>query len=325
MPELPEVETMRRGIAAVVGSRVVDVRCVPSRQKPIRIHPPLGQLRSRVVGRKIIGVARLGKRLAVELDCGDRLVFEPRMTGCLLVVDPPDQTYVRLIVDLQADSDRSSIGPGQEAAPGPCSPSEQAIGRRPSGCAEVDASRTAFCVRRLVFSDVRGFGVVQLLGPDEFAGQLGPQRFGPDALKISADELHRRLGCSRRAIKVALLDQRRVAGVGNIYASEILHRARVHPATPCNRLRPAQWKAIHRQMRRVLNEAISYRGCTLADGRYRTPSGEAGRFQSRLKVFQRAGQRCSQCGRAEIVRTVQAQRSTFFCPACQPLRRRWTR
>jgi formamidopyrimidine-DNA glycosylase len=158
-------------------------------------------------------------------------------------------------------------------------------------------------------------GVVRLVSPAEFAARYGADKMGPDALEISAAELRARLGASRRAIKVALLDQRALAGVGNIYASEILHRVRMHPATPCNRLTPRQWTKLRAELRRVLREALRDQGSTLSDSVYTTPAGEAGKFVRR--VYQRHGQPCLRCGRAEIQRMVQAQRSTFFCPVCQ--------
>jgi formamidopyrimidine-DNA glycosylase len=121
---------------------------------------------------------------------------------------------------------------------------------------------------------------------------------------------------------VALLDQRAVAGIGNLYASEILHRARMHPERTCDSLRPAQWRNLHSAMREVLEEAIRSEGSTLSDGTYRVGRNRPGGFQVLHRVYQRAGQRCVQCGKAEIVRTVQAQRSTFFCPWCQRINRR---
>jgi formamidopyrimidine-DNA glycosylase len=159
------------------------------------------------------------------------------------------------------------------------------------------------------------------MSPDQLARELGPDKLGPDALEITVDELRRRLGRSRRAIKVALLDQRALAGVGNLYASELLHRAGVHPAVSCNRLRADDWPKIHAAVQEVLREAIELQGSTLADGNYRTAENRPGSFQERHRVYQRAGAPCLQCGTGRIVRIVQAQRSTFFCPVCQKPKR----
>lgn len=280
MPELPEVETMRRGIAAIVGCTITRISCPKTKLRPIEIKPCLSQLRRRVEGRKIAEVSRMGKRIVLQLDSADCIVIEPRMTGRVLLAEPPNSSHLRLVLDLTGGD-----------AP------------------------------RLLFWDTRGLGVVRLLTPEEYADQLGPARLGPDALEITCDDFRRRLGPSRRPIKVALMDQRVLTGVGNLYASEILHRAGVHPALACNLLRPLQWRRIHAQMAEVLLEAIRHEGSTLSDGNYRTANNTAGGFQDQHRVYQRAGQPCLQCGKGQIVRIVQAQRSTFFCPICQRRKR----
>jgi len=280
MPELPEVETMRRGIAPIVGGRIVGVEQPPCRLRPIRIVPPFPAFRRRVKGRGIVSVSRVGKRVAVHLDSGDCVVFEPRMTGRILLAQPPDTDHLRLRFRLAGGA-----------------------------------------ARELLFWSSRGLGAVQLLGPAEFAQTYGPDRLGPDALELSPEMLREHLQLSRRAIKVALMDQTAVAGIGNIYASEICHRARVHPAAACDRLRPATWIALHDAIGEILSEAIRLNGSTLADGNYRDAQNRAGSFQNEHRVYQRAGQRCLQCGRGVIRRIVQAQRSTFYCPACQRRRR----
>ena len=129
--------------------------------------------------------------------------------------------------------------------------------------------------------------------------------------------LRERLGDSRRAIKVALLDQHALAGIGNLYASEILHRAGIHPAVPCRRLRPADWLKLHAAMGEILSAAIRHQGSTLRDGTYRIAHNRSGDYQIFHRVYSRAGESCLQCGGDRIVRIVQAQRSTFFCPSCQ--------
>lgn len=277
MPELPEVETMCRGIREIAGSRIVRIVALPCTRRPIRLVPDFGRLARRLAGQRIRSVGRLGKRIVLELKRGDRLTIEPRMTGLVLVADPPSKEHLRLRLDL-------TDGP----------------------------------VRQVWYWDRRGLGVVQLYDADQFQRWLARQPLGPDALAISAAELVQRLSASRRPIKVALLDQRAVAGIGNLYAAEILHRAGVHPAQPCDQLAPPQWDALHAAMRRVLREAIRLEGSTLADGTYRNALSRSGRYQARHRVYGRSGQRCLTCRRGQIVRIVQAQRSSFFCPVCQP-------
>jgi formamidopyrimidine-DNA glycosylase len=279
VPELPEVETMCRGIKPIVGSLIRDVRRPISGLRPITITPRLESMRRRVVGRRIAGIARAGKRVVVELDGKDRIVFEPRMTGRVLLAGPPNADHVRLVFEL-----------------------------------------TGGLASELLFWDQRGLGQVHLFSSRQFLEKLGPHRLGPDALEITPQTLRDRLGSSRRAVKVALLDQTALAGVGNLYASEILHRVGLHPETPCNGLRADEWIGLHAAMIEVLQEAIHGQGSTLADGTYRDPQNRAGGFQERHRVYQRAGLGCLQCGEARIVRLVQSQRSTFFCPHCQRLR-----
>lgn len=278
MPELPEVETMRRGIAGVIGSQIRAIVRPRSKLKPIEISPALPRFRRRAVGRTILDTGRVGKRLVLQLDRGDAIVIEPRMTGLVLVADPPNREHLRL---------------GFSLAGG---------------------------VPEFWFWDRRGLGSVRLVSADEFTGRYGPGQIGPDALHISSEELAARLGRSRREIKVALLDQKAVAGVGNLYASELLHRAGIHPRRPCDRLHGDEWRRLQAAMRQVLEEAILYEGSTLSDGTYRNALNHSGSYQHQHRVYDRAGEACRTCD-GRIVRIVQCQRSSFFCPNCQPLRR----
>jgi formamidopyrimidine-DNA glycosylase len=275
---------MRRGIAAIVGSRICGVARPKCRLKPILISPELGRLRRRVVGRTITALDRIGKRVVIRLDdprgaAGDSIVIEPRMTGLVLLADPPEEEHLRLTFHLSG---------GTES--------------------------------QLMFWDRRGLGTVRLVPASDFERRYGLHAIGPDALDVTADVLRQRLGASRREIKVALLDQKAVAGIGNLYASEILHQAGIHPKRRCHRLRNADWSALESSIRAVLEKAIRYEGSTLSDGTYRNALNEAGGFQNHHRVYDRAGRTCAACGSAQVVRIVQAQRSTFYCPSCQPAR-----
>ncbi len=280
MPELPEVETMRRGVLSIVGSRVSDVCRPKCMKRPILIAPRLDVLRRRALGKTVTAVDRIGKRVVVRLDSADALIFEPRMTGLVLLAAPPTAEHLRLQVKL-------SGGKHDE----------------------------------LLFWDRRGLGLVRLVTPAEFDALYGEGKLGPDALVLSADGLRERMHQSKREIKVALLDQRAVAGVGNLYASELLHLARIHPQKRCDRLRAEEWRRIHAAMLEVLELAIRYEGSTLGDGTYRNALNESGSYQNHHRVYDRAGDVCPSCGRATIERIVQAQRSTFFCKRCQARRK----
>lgn len=276
MPELPEVETMCRGIRGCVGGRITDVFRPRCRLKPIRITPHMTSFRRRVVGRSIADVQRWGKRVVVRLETGDKMVFEPRMTGLVLVADPPDRGHLRLRLTL-----------------------------------------TGTGVDELCFWDRRGLGSVRLLSSGEFEELETAGILGPDALSVSAGQLRDVFRTSRREVKVALLDQRALAGIGNLYASEILHVAAIHPQHRCHKISTAKWRRLHTAMRRVLLTAIRYEGSTLADGTYRNALNQTGSYQNHHRVYSRAGEKCPTCRRGEIVRFVQAQRSTFYCPRCQ--------
>lgn len=279
MPELPEVETMRRGIAPIVGCRIEGVEALACPRKPIRLAPSLEVLQRRVARAAILGVERAGKRVVVRIDGEQAIVFEPRMTGLVLLAGEPDPLYSRLQFHLSA------------------------------GAASA-----------LLYWDRRGLGSVRLLNAREFERQLGPQVLGPDALDMTGGLYHERLGNRRRPVKTALLDQKATAGIGNIYASELLFLAQIHPETPCCRLSRRGWDRLAAAARSVLEEAIRYEGSTLADGSYRNAFNQQGGYQNVHRVYAREGAPCPKCG-APIRRIVQAQRSTFFCGRCQ--RRSW--
>lgn len=168
--------------------------------------------------------------------------------------------------------------------------------------------------RELRYHDVRRFGRLWTVTEAQWQawdGQLGVE---PLSDAFSADWLVEAAGRSRVAIKVWLMDQARVVGVGNIYASEALFRARIDPRRPANALTPAELARVRDGVQTVLREAIDHRGTTFLD--YRDARGEEGAFASRLKVYDREGQPCPGC-KGHIERIVQGGRSTFFCPSCQ--------
>ena len=284
MPELPEVETMRRGLAGIVGRRIATVEFPRSRVRPLSVEPRPRTLAGRIVGRTVAAVHRRGKRIAIELAPAASagrlwLVIEPRMTGLMLVVAPPTEEHVRMRL-LCADEGSATAGV------------------------------------RILFWDRRGLGTIRLFDDAALDRACGPHKHGPDGLVVRGDDLAARLGGSRRAVKVALLDQRAVAGIGNIYAAEILFRCGIDPRTLCRRLGPGHWDRIADETRSVLAEAVDNEGSSIGDETYRTADNRVGRFQLRHRVYGREGSRCTGCPTA-IVRIVQAQRATFFCPVCQ--------
>lgn len=276
MPELPEVETMRRGILPVVGATIVAASRTPCAKRPICVKPRIDRLNKRVAGQQVKAIERLGKRVVVRIESDDRIIFEPRMTGLVLVENPPTKEHLRFRVDLKG---------------------------RP--------------IKQLLFWDRRGLGSVSLLSPAEYQAKLDGGTLGPDALDVSQEEFRQRFKNSRREIKVALLDQSAVAGIGNLYASEILHRAKLDPRARCHRLSRDQCSRIFACMIDVLEIAIQFEGSTLSDGTYRNALNQSGGYQNKHLVYDRAGEICFTCHTTPIRRIVQAQRATFFCPRCQ--------
>lgn len=276
MPELPEVETMRRGIQAAEGARVVSVK--PSRcgKRPLKLNTTWPAISRALRDKTLEKVDRHGKRLILRFSGERVLVIEPRMTGLLVTVGEPDCEHLRFEMRLRG---------------GRCT--------------------------RIAYWDQRGLGQIFLFDGEGIDAYLSPEKIGPDALTITPRQLRENLGHRSVPIKVGLLDQKAIAGVGNIYASEILHLSGIDPRRPCSDLTPKQWAEIHKQMLIVLKSAIRYEGSTLRDGTWRNTLNDPGGYQNEHRVYDRAGQRCGKCRRDTVQRIVQAQRSTYFCGRCQ--------
>lgn len=290
MPELPEVETMVRGIRPhVEGRTIVEFRAAPCRCRPLTVTPSVKQIAKRVASQTITRVRRRAKRIVLELASGDAFVIEPRMTGLMLVTDPPDVEHLRLEWRL------SPPPRGKKAGQGPLADS-------------------------FWFWDRRGLGTVRLLDQPALASLDSYEFLGPDALEMTAELWAIACRKTRRPIKVALLDQSLVAGIGNLYASEILHLAKIPPQLPAARLNARQIDLLSAATQAILAEAIRYEGSTLGDGTYRNALNQTGGYQNAHRVYDRAGEECLTCRQSTILRIVQSQRSTFFCKICQSKR-----
>ena len=286
MPELPEVETMVRGIRPhVEGRRIRHLLRCPCERKPILLEPGFDEMVARAEGRRIVRVWRRAKRVVMSLDSGDAFVIEPRMTGLMLLEDPPSVEHLRLEWQLAGRSDYRSVW----------------------------------------FWDRRGLGTIRLLDSQQQDEVLGLGNLGPDALETTAADWQTICHSSRTPIKVLMLNQKKVAGIGNLYASEILHLSRIHPETPAREISHQKLQRLAEYTVAVLELAISYEGSTLSDGTYRNALNKAGGYQNAHRVYDREGEQCPTCNRSSIVRIVQSQRSTFFCRSCQKKPRSRTR
>ena len=278
MPELPEVETMVRGIRPhVEGRKITKLVACPNSCRPLSIVPGWAELVRGCQDQVIRQVIRRAKRVVLELGSGKAISLQPRMTGLVLLADFPDRDHLRLEWKLDGKSEYQSLW----------------------------------------FWDQRGLGVVTLHTAEEYARLLTEGALGRDALRMELEDWQQFVRKTSRPIKVALLDQKLVAGIGNLYASEILHRAKIHPATVTNTLTKSQIARLAECTRFILEEAIRYEGSTLSDGTYRNTLNQSGGYQNAHQVYDRAGEPCRACTRGTVQRVVQAQRSTFFCPVCQ--------
>ncbi|MFM9960388.1 MAG: bifunctional DNA-formamidopyrimidine glycosylase/DNA-(apurinic or apyrimidinic site) lyase [Planctomycetaceae bacterium] len=280
MPELPEVETMVRGIRDVItGRSILELRACPCECRPLMLSPEFDQMARRAQGQTVTAVRRVAKRVVIDLSSRESFIIEPRMTGLMLVADPPDREHLRLEWRVSGDE------PWQ--------------------------------ARSIWFWDRRGLGVVRLCDAAELDRRLGRESLGQDALLLTPADWREVCQRTARPIKVALLDQKLVAGIGNLYASEILHVAHISPLRPATKLTRDQVRRLHEATLQVLLDAIKHEGSTLGDGTYRNALNQSGGYQNAHRVYDREADPCLTCGRGKIVRIVQAQRATFFCRACQ--------
>ena len=282
MPELPEAETIVRGIRPVVSGRRV------SRVEIVHGDVVKGtevRLRS-VTGQRITGVERRAKNVLLELSDRSVVWINLGMTGGILPLSP-------------SRAERS----------GPAGERYGRAATHPAVIFRLDRGLD------LVFDDSRRFGTVERL--DAKASSTRSSSFGPEPLDVgfTPDGLWRGLRESRTPVRSWLLDQRRIAGVGNIYAAEALHRAGIHPARRTHTVRRYEAEALHEAVREVLAGALRAGGTTIRD--YRNADGGRGEFVRNLKVYDREGLPCTRCS-TTIRRLVFGGRSAFFCPTCQP-------
>ena len=286
MPELPEVETVRRGLEpALAGARLARVE---ARRPDLRFPFPDGFVQ-RLTGARIERLDRRAKYLLAPLDRGDTLVMHLGMTGRFEVEDG-----------------RKRASPGEFVQALPPDPKHAHV------LFETEAGA------RITFYDPRRFGFMDLI-PTEgleqhpFFKGMGPEPLGPG---LTAHYLAAAFKGRKQSPKTLLLDQRIVAGLGNIYVSEALHRAGISPMKPAGKIPKKKFEPLVQSIRAVLEEAVEAGGSSISD--YASADGALGYFQHRFRVYDREGQPCPTPGcKGVILRSVQAGRSTFHCPVCQ--------
>ena len=280
LPELPEVETVVRGLRATLpGRRILAVRL----GKTDFIDDPAA-LGERLPGRRIVAVERIGKFIRVEL--------APENGSAHPAGQP--EARLHLLVHLGMTGRLAVRSPQEPVAP------------HTHGFFQLDDGQ------ELRYTDIRRFGRILLVsasGLPEFQSRLGQ-----DALFISAREFRRQLVGRRARIKALLLDQKSLRGMGNIYADESLWRARIHPERLAERLSTEEIARLHQAIRQVLRAAIKLGGSSISD--FLDAEGKPGSYQMRHRVYGREGRKCFRCG-GIIRRIIVAGRSSHFCPRCQ--------
>jgi formamidopyrimidine-DNA glycosylase len=282
MPELPEVETVRRGLLPVMEGAVIARAEV---NRPDLRWPFPDRMPDRLTGKRVTALRRRSKYILADLDSGETLLVHLGMSGRMLISGAQLGSFYH-----------------DHAAP---QKHDHVVLHLDSGA-------------RITFNDARRFGAMDLMPTDRadqhmlLAG-LGPEPFGND---FNEPYLAGRLKGRRTPIKAALLDQRVVAGLGNIYVAETLYRARISPLRHAGDLSDLQVHCLVPVIREVLAEAIEAGGSSLRD--FRQANGELGYFSKHFQVYDREGNPCETPGcTGTVTRTVQSGRSSFWCPSCQ--------
>jgi formamidopyrimidine-DNA glycosylase len=274
MPELPEVETIRRQLAPLVEGRRLRRLEILDPRWPSPLAPQ--ELTDALEGRRVERLGRRGKYLVWSFSGDVHLAQHLRMTGTVLAEPDPEPLHTRVRIEL---------GPAREP-------------------------------RRLVIVDPRRFGTGELLLGSDAAEAFFAERLGLEPFDEAFTGAHLRALArgSRAPVKAMLLDQRKIAGVGNIYADEALYRAEIHPLRPAGRLTPAQYERLRDGVLEALSAGIDARGASIDD--FRHVDGVRGSFQDRFLVHLREGEPCGRCG-APITKMVVAGRGTYVCESCQ--------
>ncbi|USQ95977.1 bifunctional DNA-formamidopyrimidine glycosylase/DNA-(apurinic or apyrimidinic site) lyase [Caulobacter sp. RL271] len=286
MPELPEVETVRRGLEPVLsGARLVRVR---ANRPDLRFPLPDGFVQ-RLTGAKILQLDRRAKYILAPLDRGDTLVMHLGMTGRFEIAAP-----------------EGTVRPGDFARE--VKPDD----KHAHVVFETEAGAT------VTYYDPRRFGFMDLIQTDRVSHHPWFATMGPEPLGegFDAKTLEKAFANRKQGPKTLLLDQRTVAGLGNIYVCEALHRAHISPFKPSGGIAPKRLPPLTTAIKDVLAEAVEVGGSSLKD--FAAADGALGYFQHRFRVYDREGEPCPTSGcKGVIAREVQAGRSTFFCPVCQ--------
>jgi len=262
MPELPEVETIRRQLNRVlVGQKIKKIES---------LHPKSLQGSSlKVAGKKIVAVKRKAKMIWIDLEGDLNLLVHLKMTGQLLLNAQPGK-HTRVVIELTKD--------------------------------------------QLIFNDLRIFGWIKAVNNQELKQYF--KKLPPDVVdkEFTLNYLRKILTSSGRAVKLVLLDQQKIGGVGNIYANDALYCAKVNPTLAARKV--SRIKELYQCVKQVINQGIKYGGSTASDENYVNALGQKGKYQTKFLVYEQQGKKCQRCG--GIIKKIKlGGRGTYFCPSCQ--------
>jgi len=278
MPELPEVESIKIDLAAkIIGKKILKVTVLEKKQF---IGDP-----QQIIGQKVERILRYGKHLSIKLTNNLYLNIHLKLTGQFLFANDVHHARFKYPIPFT----------GKNNMPG-------------------RTTRIIFEFQDgsgLFFNDLRKFGWIKIAAKPQI-----PE--GIDVLKkeFTSKYLGKVLSLTRRAIKIVLMDQKKIAGIGNIYANDSLFLARINPLKPANYLNKEEINSLYKAIKKVINEGVKDEGSSAADEAFILPDGRKGRHQKHLLIYQKDGQPCPVCG-TTIKRIKQGGRSTFYCPHCQ--------
>jgi len=281
MPELPEVETIRRGLQRKIKNK--QIKDIVVNIDKIVKKPSLGEFITKIKGKKIKEVDRRGKYIIIYLDSKDKLIVHLGMTG--LLIYPYDNKIT-----------------------------EKEINPKHNHLIFTFTDDT-----QLVFNDVRRFGKIFLVSNIEEVESITKLGVEPLEDYFTEEVFIQVLNKKKKGkIKPFLMNQKFITGLGNIYANEVLYRSNIHPLRLISSLNKKEVRNLYQQIKLVLSEAVELQGSTVADEAYRDTDGDKGKFAKKLQVYARKGEPCIKCGHSiEVVRI--EGRSSFICPQCQKL------
>lgn len=297
MPELPEIETIRLSLQkAIVGKTIKNIEV--RKPKIFKGNP------KEVIGKKIENIKRRGKILIINLSQDLSLVIHFKLTGQLLWIEKSE---------IKKFAWQSSFGAQKSKI--------MTLGHPiPFAGSELPAKTTHVIFDidggRLFYNDLRQFGWIKIANSDQLSvisDQLGVEPFSKEFTMSYLEQIFSK---TKKPIKLVLMDQAKIAGIGNIYANEALFEAGISPAKPAKKLRNREIKKLRKSIRQVLEDGIKYGGSSAENEAYIKPNGTKGAYQEHLKVYQKEGETCLRCG-TKIKRINLGGRGTFFCPKCQ--------